>query len=97
VYNNFQINLFYSNKFIKNNILLKCRIFQISKSVKMIGDYSIFLFHILFVGPMLVAIGLYHDHPNFPKIIWQLLVILGIGIMGYHSWMAYNRYKALNS
>jgi hypothetical protein len=60
------------------------------------GDYSIYLFHILFVGPLLIAIGLYHDHPSFPKIIWQLLVIMGIGIMAYHAWMSYNRYKILN-
>jgi hypothetical protein len=53
------------------------------------ADYSIYLFHILFVGPLLIAIGLYHNHPNFPKIIWDLLVIMGVGIMIYHSWMAY--------
>jgi disulfide bond formation protein DsbB len=62
----------------------------------MAGDYSISLFHILFVGPLLLGIGLYHDNPNFPKIIWQMLIILGIGIMAYHSWRAWSRYKILN-
>ena len=61
------------------------------------ADYSIYLFHILFVGPLLILLGLYHDHPNFPKIIWQLMVILGIGIILYHSWMAWKRYKILNN
>ena len=62
-----------------------------------VGDYSIYLFHILFVGPLLVLIGLYHDHPNFPKIIWHIIVIMGLGIILYHGWMAYSRYKMLNS
>jgi hypothetical protein len=62
----------------------------------MIAYYSIYIFHILFVGPLLLLIGLYHDNPNFPSIIWHLLVILGVGIMAYHSWMAWSRYKALN-
>lgn len=59
-------------------------------------DYSIYLFHILFVGPLLIILGLYHDHPNFPKIIWQIMVILGIGIMIYHSWLAWKLYKIIN-
>ena len=61
------------------------------------ADYSIYLFHILFVGPLLVAIGLYHSHPNFPKIIWDILVIMGIGIMLYHAWMSYRLYSIMNS
>ncbi len=60
------------------------------------ADYSIYLFHVLFVGPLLILIGIYHDNTNFPKMIWNLLVIMGIGITLYHSWMAYNRYKLLN-
>jgi hypothetical protein len=59
--------------------------------------YSIYIFHIVFVGPLLILIGLYHSHPNFPKIIWDLIAILGLGIIVYHSWMAYNRYKLVNS
>ena len=61
------------------------------------ADYSIYLFHILFVGPLLILIGLYHNNTNFPKMIWDLLVIMGIGITLYHSWMAYNRYSLLNT
>jgi len=59
--------------------------------------YSIYIFHILFVGPLLTLIGLYHDHKNFPIIIWDLLVIMGIGIIFYHSWMLYKRYTLLNT
>ena len=61
------------------------------------ADYSIYLFHVFFVGPLLILIGLYHDNSNFPKMIWDILVIMGIGITLYHSWMAYNRYKLLNT
>ena len=61
------------------------------------ADYSIYLFHILFVGPLLIAIGLYHSHPNFPKIVWDILVIMGIGIMLYHTWMSYRLYSIMNS
>ena len=59
--------------------------------------YSIYLFHILFVGPLLILIGLYHNHSNFPKMVWDLLVIMGIGITLYHSFMAYRMYNLLNT
>jgi len=61
------------------------------------ADYSIYIFHVFFVGPLLILIGLYHNHTNFPKMVWDLLVIMGIGITLYHSWLAYNRYSLLNS
>jgi hypothetical protein len=61
------------------------------------ADYSIYLFHILFVGPLLAFIGLYHNSPSFPKIIWDLLVVMGFGIILYHSWMAYRLYNILNT
>ena len=61
------------------------------------ADYSIYLFHILFVGPLLTVIGLYHEHKNFPKMLWDLLVIMGMGITLYHSFLAYNRYKLMNA
>jgi disulfide bond formation protein DsbB len=60
----------------------------------MTGSYGINLFHVLFVGPLLLLLGLYHDHPNFPKFIWSLLIILGIGIIFYHSWVAYKKYSS---
>ena len=59
--------------------------------------FSINLFHVLFVGPLLILIGLYHKHPSFPEFIWQLLIILGIGIMIYQSWIAYSKYQLLSS
>ena len=58
-------------------------------------DYSIYIFHILFVGPLLLLLGLYHDSPKFPQAVWQLLIIMGIGIMGYHAFRAYSLYKLL--
>ena len=60
------------------------------------ADYSIYLFHIFFVGPLLLAIGLLHDHPKFPKFIWQLLIIMGAGIIVYHMYMMWKLYKVLN-
>jgi len=60
-------------------------------------DYSIYIFHIVFVGPLLVLIGLYHDNPKFPPFIWQLLIIMGIGIIGYHSYRAFSLYKLLKN
>ena len=60
-------------------------------------DYSIYIFHILFVGPLLLLIGLFHDSPKFPDIIWSMLIIMGIGIIGYHSYRAYSLYKIVNT
>jgi hypothetical protein len=60
-------------------------------------DYSIYIFHVLFVGPLLLLLGLYHDSPKVPGFIWELLVIMGIGIIGYHSYRAYSLYKIVNS
>jgi len=60
-------------------------------------DYSIYIFHVLFVGPLLLLIGLYHDNPKFPNFIWQLLIIMCIGIIGYHAYKAYSLYKLVNS
>ena len=61
------------------------------------ADYSIYLFHIIIVGPLLTLIGVYHNNANFPKIIWDILVIMGIGIIIYHSWLAYKLHKILNT
>ena len=59
--------------------------------------YSIYLFHILFVGPLLLLICIYHNSPKFPEFIWQLLIIMGIGIIGYHAYRAYSLYKLVNT
>ena len=61
------------------------------------ANYSIYLFHVLFVGPLLLLIGIYHDNPKFPDFIWQLLIIMGIGIIGYHSYLSYKMYNIVNS
>jgi hypothetical protein len=63
----------------------------------MSSPYSINVFHVLFVGPLLILIGAYHSHPKFPEFIWQLLIILGIGVIIYQAWIAYSKYKAINS
>lgn len=92
--------------FISSNILdIHSRyIFQDSKiprfqdfNICIMAIYSINLFHVLFVGPLLIAIGLYHDHPNFPQFMWQLLIILGIGVIGYQGWIAWTKYNAVNA
>lgn len=70
---------------------------KIYPRLSIMAIYSINLFHVLFVGPLLVAVGLYHDHPNFPQFMWQLLVILGIGVIGYQGWIAWTKYNAINS
>ncbi len=59
--------------------------------------YAINLFHVFFVGPLLLLVGLYHSHPKFPEFIWQMLIILGIGVIFYQGWIAYTKYKLLNS
>lgn len=56
------------------------------------SSYKINLFHILFVAPLLILLGLYHNHPDFPIVIWKMLIYLGIGILCYHSWLFYNKY-----
>ena len=61
------------------------------------NHYSIYIFHVVFVGPLLMLIGLYHEHPNFPQMIWQLLIIMGFGIIGYHAFRMYSLYKNLNA
>ncbi len=66
-------------------------------NISIMAIYSINLFHVLFVGPLLIAVGLYHDHPNFPQFMWQLLIILGIGVIGYQGWIAWAKYNAVNA
>ena len=62
------------------------------------ADYSIYLLHILFVGPLLILLGLSNrGFVTIPKVIWDILVILGVGIIMYHSFLAWNRYKLLNT
>lgn len=61
----------------------------------MILDYSIWLVHILIVGPALILLGLYHE--QVPKKVWHLLVLTGLVVILYHSYLAFNYYKLLNS
>jgi|LakMenEpi03Aug12_release.lakeMendotaPanAssembly.Ray.scaffolds.fasta_scaffold6207656_1 hypothetical protein len=61
----------------------------------MILDYSIWLIHILFVGPAMILLGLYHE--KVPKKVWDFLILTGIVVILYHSYLAYNRYRLLNS
>jgi len=49
----------------------------------------IHLFHILFVGALFIYIGINRD--SIPKILFKLLIILGILILLYHSYKTYLR------
>jgi hypothetical protein len=60
------------------------------------ASYGLYVFHFLFVGPLLILIGKFHDHPKFPPFIWQLLIVMGIGIIGLHLMKAYNVYNLPN-
>uniref|UniRef100_A0A6C0EY87 Uncharacterized protein n=1 Tax=viral metagenome TaxID=1070528 RepID=A0A6C0EY87_9ZZZZ len=61
------------------------------------ADYSIYIFHVFFVAPMLILTGIYHDSPKFPEFVWHLFIILGVGVMFYHAWKMYKLYKIANS
>ena len=60
--------------------------------------YSIYLLHILFVGPLLILLGLSHKKiVTLPEVTWDILVILGAGIMCYHAYLAWRMYRILNT
>ena len=42
----------------------------------------VLLFHIFFVGPLLIYLGLrYYNAHNY---LWKSLIVLGVGIIAYH-------------
>ena len=55
------------------------------------SHYSVYIFHILFVGPLLILLGLSQNgYFKMPEIIWKIVVILGCGIIAYHSFLTYS-------
>lgn len=57
----------------------------------MINRNYIYLFHILFVGPLLIYLGL--NRCKVPDWVWTLLIALGVGVLGYHG---YSLYKSIS-
>jgi hypothetical protein len=51
----------------------------------------IFLIHLLFIGPPLIIIGKYHDHPKIKdnKTIWNAMFLIGLSVVVYHSLKLY--------
>lgn len=57
----------------------------------MLKQEYVFLFHLLLIGPGLIILGKYHDHPRIRdnEGLWNLLYLTGLGIIVYHSFMWY--------
>ena len=49
------------------------------------------LFHMLGVGPLFLYIGLARE--NVPEHVFNLLGLIGFAILGYHTYLAYNKLK----
>ena len=54
----------------------------------------IHIFHILFVGPLLIYIGLHGDRTN--KTLLHLLKYLGLLVIMYHAYRAYKTHSLVN-
>jgi mannitol-specific phosphotransferase system IIBC component len=52
----------------------------------------IHLFHIFFVGPLFLYVGI--NTTNIPKIMFPFLLGLGVFIIIYHSYLAYKKIMA---
>ena len=55
----------------------------------MAGHDMIYLFHILFVGPLLVYAATRLDRSK-NNVLVLILMILGFGVTGYHAFQYYN-------
>jgi len=51
----------------------------------------VYLFHLLFVGPLLIYVGINRD--KIPSVMFPILFYLGIFIILYHSYKVYNNIK----
>lgn len=49
---------------------------------------TIYLFHVLFVGPLLVKVGMDCTCKK-NRMMTNLLLFLGLGVMSYHTYMMY--------
>ena len=45
-------------------------------------------FHVLFVGPAFIILGLYHS--SMPTIVWDLVAMMGVGVAFFHSYKFYS-------
>jgi len=54
----------------------------------------IYLFHILFVGPLFLYIGIAKQ--SVPDIIFNGLIVMGVFISLYHGYKLYNFYQMKN-
>ena len=50
------------------------------------------LFHIIFVGGLFLYVGI--KRTQIPKLLYPFLLVLGIVIIFYHSYKAYNYFKS---
>jgi hypothetical protein len=48
----------------------------------------VYLFHLCIVGPLFLYVGIYRD--NIPKIMYNVLLYLGVFIIIYHIFKVYN-------
>jgi hypothetical protein len=51
----------------------------------------VYLFHLFIVGPLFLYVGIYRDH--IPKIMYSILLYLGIFIIFLHIFKVYNYIK----
>ena len=54
---------------------------------------TINLFHVFFVAPLLFYIGYMNNYTNMKvhKMVYNLLILLAVLVLFFHSWKAYNR------
>ncbi len=60
-------------------------------------DYHklVHLFHIIFVGGLFLYVGMYRE--KIPKLLFSVIIYLGIGIILYHLYKVYGYLKANKS
>ena len=58
----------------------------ITKMVLNIPRNYIYVWHILAVGPLLIWLG-WQKGQGIPEWIWSLLIVLGIALIGYQSFL----------
>jgi len=58
----------------------------------------IFLTHLLLIGPAMIAIGKYHDHPKIKnnKNVWDIIILVGLSVIVYHGLKWYQFRVSIN-
>jgi hypothetical protein len=84
-------NFLYSTLFLLGIIVLLYHLYKFYNAYK--NDYinHVNIFHVLLVGTLLIYIGFMKEKTNY--VYFDLLTILGIGLVGY---FAFKTYKILN-